>query len=80
MNRGELIGWIKNRAVEYRKIAAGSVARNQHMNALGGRCRLTQGEVDALLTDFVNYCGVHQGVDYAMYAEDFAKDASDSVR
>lgn len=80
MNRGELIGWIKDRAVEYRKVATNSVARNHHMNALGGHCRLTQDEVDALLTDFVNYCGVRQGVDYAMYTEDFAKDAGDSVR
>lgn len=76
MNRGELIGWVKDRAVEYREKAKDSVERNSHMNDLGGECRLTQTEVDALLTDFVNYCGVHQGVDYAMYASDLADEAS----
>lgn len=74
MNRGQLITWIKNRAVSYRKNAIESIQRNRHMNNLGGRCKLNQDEVDALLTDFINYCGVQQGIDYAMYARDLATD------
>lgn len=80
MTRGQLIDWIKSRAVEYRGKATASVKRNRHMNDLGGECRLTQSEVDALLTDFVNFCGIHQGIDYAMYASDLAsEDESVSV-
>ena len=74
MNSGELIEWVKNRSVEYREVAADSIKRNQHMNHLGGQCRLTQDEIDAILTDFVNYCGSHQGIDYAMYTRDMKND------
>ena len=77
MNRGELIEWIKNRAVEYRKDAVASINRNSHMNLLNGRCKLTQDEIDALLTDFVNSCGAQQGLDYGMYAIDLATDKGD---
>ena len=76
MNRGELIGWVKNRAVEYRDQSVDSIKRNSHMNDLGGECRLTQTEVDALLTDFVNFCGVHQGIDYGMHATNLADESS----
>lgn len=75
MLRGQLIDFIKDRAVEYRAGASDSLIRNSHMNNLGGECRLTQDEIDALLTDFVNFCGVHQCIDYAMYASDLSKES-----
>lgn len=75
--RGEAIAWIKNRAVEYRKIAVDSINRNDHMNSMDGKCRLTQDEVDAMLTDFVNYCGAQLCLDYGMYTKDLAEDAGD---
>lgn len=70
----DLIEWIRCRAVDYRLKAVASINRNSHMNQLNGMCRMNQFEVDAVLADFVNFCGSHQGIDYAMYASDLKSD------
>jgi hypothetical protein len=44
------------------------------MNAIDGKCRLTQDEIDAVLTDYINYVAFHFGIDYGMYAKDLASD------
>lgn len=73
MLAGEFVKMVDTIARRYRDGAIESVKRNSHMNALGGECRLTQDEIDAVLTDFVNYLASCQGMDYGMYASDFAK-------
>lgn len=70
MNRGELVEWIAERAKEFRPDAIPSINRNSHMNALAGKCEITQPEADALLVSFVNFCGLYLGIDYAMYTVD----------
>ena len=65
--------WLEKRAIEYRKNAVDSINRNRHMNTLGGKCSLSQQEIDALLTDFINACGVNQEIDFALYTKDLEK-------
>lgn len=36
---------------------------------------IEQDVIDALLTDFVNFCGVNQCLDYAMYARDLVRES-----
>jgi hypothetical protein len=74
MRSGELIQLLEKRAKEYRVDAVPSIDRNSHMNAIGGECRLTQDEIDAVLTDYINYVAFHFGIDYGMYARDLASD------
>jgi hypothetical protein len=70
MTKGELINWIKDMAVDYSSQAVESVNRNKHMNSFDGKFKLPQDKIDALLVDFINYCAMGQGMDYAMYARD----------
>lgn len=60
---------LKKNAVEYRESANASVQRNNHMNNSTG-AEVPQEDIDALLVDFINYVGVKQGVDYALYTSD----------
>jgi len=66
VTRSQLINWIMDRTVEYRKKCKDSVERNSRMNNLKGRLDINQDEIDAILVDFVNYCGNHQGLDYGL--------------
>ena len=73
MTKTELLDWIKDRATEYRAGAAASLGRNMHMFApfaLGEDCSLQQDDIDAVLTDFINFCGTHQGIDFNLRASD----------
>ena len=79
MNRGEFLDLLTKFAQDYRERAVASVSRNKHMNELGGQCDLSQDEVDALLTDFINFIGVTQGVDYGLYASDLKKKLRDET-
>lgn len=74
MTKAELLKFIEKRAKEYRKDCIDSINRNKHMNELRGEFSLDQNSIDAILTDFVNYIGIHQGIDYAMYTEDLRKE------
>lgn len=66
----QLLEYMAKMAKEYRKDCVNSINRNQHMNELGGKFDLEQNAIDAILVDFINKIGIHQGVDYAMYSKD----------
>jgi hypothetical protein len=74
MTKIDLLQYLTKMAKEYRKDCVNSVNRNKHMNELCGNFTLDQNSIDAILTDFVNKIGMHQGVDYAMYTEDLRKE------
>jgi hypothetical protein len=67
--KGDLLRYIDARACAYRATAIESITRNAHMNHFRGHA-ISQEAVDAILVDFVNHIGIHQGLDYAMYVKD----------
>jgi len=71
MNKIHLLEMLTNNAREYRMTANESVKRNSHMNSSTGTA-IDQKDVDAMLTDFVNFVANKQGVDYGLYATDLA--------
>lgn len=70
--KGDLLRYLDQCVCEYHIEAAASVARNSHMNRLQGQL-VPQDIIDAVLVDFVNWVGTHQGIDYAMYTRDLKK-------
>jgi len=46
-----------------------SLKRNQHMNNYEGE-DVNDETIKAILVDFINFIGMKQGVDYAMYTRD----------
>ena len=70
--KGDLLRYLDHCACEYHKEAAKSVARNDHMNTLKG-VSVPQDIIDAVVVDFVNWVGTHQGLDYAMYTKHLKK-------
>ena len=70
MNRGELVLLISEYAKKY---CSGnvleSVSRNYHMNNYSGE-PVSKETIDAIIVDFVNFIGMQQGIDLAMYTED----------
>jgi hypothetical protein len=70
MTRGDLVFLIADYAKQYRKAGVlESVARNRHMNQYEGE-QVSPQTIDAILVDFVNFVGVKQGIDLAMYTSD----------
>lgn len=67
MTKIELLEMLKNCAIKYRQ-DTNSVSRNKHLTNLSEEP--PQEIKDAVLTDFINYVGMFQGVDYALAAED----------
>ena len=67
MTRIELLEMLKNCAIKYRQ-DTNSVSRNKHLTNLSEEP--SQEIKDAVLTDFINYVGMFQGVDYALAVED----------
>ncbi len=84
MTRGEFLNALTEEAKKYRKKSLSSIAQNGHMNDLSMKDisklnkdkKFTQRVVDALLVDFINFVGVGQGIDYALYTEHL----DDSIR
>ena len=74
MNKIELLEMITKNAKDYRGTAIESVARNNHMNEATGNS-VDQKDIDAILVDFINYVGVKQGIDFALYATDLTNNA-----
>ena len=70
MNRGELVLLISEYAKKY---CSGdvleSISRNHHMNEYSGES-VSKETIDAIIVDFVNFIGMQQGIDLAMYTED----------
>ena len=70
MNRGELVLLISQYAKKY--CLGGvleSVSRNHHMNKYSGEL-VSKETIDAIIVDFVNFIGMQQGIDLAMYTDD----------
>lgn len=63
MTKIELLEMLKKCAIEYRK-DKNSVSRNQHLTMLSEEP--SENIKDAILTDFINYVGMKQCVDYAL--------------
>lgn len=61
-------------AKEYNKQAQESVTRNSHMNELNTGDVLNPKHTEAVLVDFINFVGVHQGIDLALYTSDIKPD------
>lgn len=74
MTKIELLEMMTKNAKDYRSTAMESVARNSHMNDATGSA-IDQKDIDAILTDFINYVGVKQCVDFALYATDLINNA-----
>ncbi len=72
MPKIEYLTIATNFAKDYRKDAMESIKRNNHMNSATGR-EIAQADIDALLVDFINFIGVRNGVDYALYTSDLEK-------
>jgi hypothetical protein len=69
MLRGELMTFLVNRAKDYRREGIfESITRNSHTNKFDGV--FNESLADAVLVDFVNYLGLTQGIDLALYTED----------
>lgn len=69
MNKIDLLNMLTAYVKEYAPDANNSIKRNNHMNNNTGNVIL-QNDIDALLVDFVNFVGMKQGVDYALYTSD----------
>ena len=70
--KGDLLRYLDKCACEYAPKAIVSIQRNTHMNDYVDQ-PISQEAVDAILVDFVNWVGVHQGLDYGMYTKDLEK-------
>jgi hypothetical protein len=70
MTKLELLEYLTLLATKYRKDCSSSINRNNHMNDLKENVYVEQNVVDAILTDFINYIGVKEHVDYGLYTKD----------
>jgi hypothetical protein len=70
MNAPELINLLTTRAKSYRPDATHSILRNDHMNELDVHSLPSERQIDAVLTDFINYVGSQCGMDVGLYTED----------
>ncbi len=75
MTKLELLQMLEKQAREFR-IDRGSFKRNAHMLKID--YAPLPDEVDAVLVGFINYVGICQGIDYALYASDLAKPLPDN--
>ena len=69
MNKLTFLKNVTFYAQAYRTKANESIVRNKHMHNATGEA-IKQDDIDALLVDFVNFMGMDQGIDYALYASD----------
>lgn len=66
----ELLELMKKLAIRYRTEANASIVRNRRMNDRSTTSDIPQEDIDAILTDFINFVGVRNGVDYGLYSSD----------
>ena len=69
MNKIQLLDMLTRDAIVYRKNVPESLRRNCHMNEYNDE-PIPQNVTDAILVDFINFIGMRQGVDYALYTKD----------
>lgn len=72
MTKIEYLETLTKFAKDYRIKAMSSIERNAHMNCHTG-AEISQDNIDALLVDFINFIGVRNGIDYALYTSDLSK-------
>jgi hypothetical protein len=70
LTSGELLSLLTNFAKDYVPTAVGSVIRNNHMNDLPEKAKVSQKVVDAVVVDFINFIGNRYCVDYGLYTKD----------
>lgn len=69
MTKGKLMKMLCRCAKDYHKDTLNSITRNDHMNDYDG-FYVSQATIDAIIVDFVNFVGVWQGIDLALYTRD----------
>ena len=69
MTRGELLDFLTERAKEFRKDRL-QISRNVHLTGIDENILPTSDQIDGILVAFVNYVGIHQGIDYALSYKD----------
>lgn len=75
MLKRDLLEMLTNDAKKYVAQAQESVIRNRHMNELDEGVEISQQHIEAVVVDFVNYVGMNQCVDWALYTKDLLHDA-----
>ncbi len=75
VTKADLYDMLIDYAKKYRLHANESLMRNQHMhmNYNPGIINIPQPEIDAILTDYINFVAFKQCCDLALYSEDLAK-------
>jgi hypothetical protein len=73
VTKGEMLDVLSKYAHTYAQSARETLGRNSHMHRLSEPeiNALSDEQVRAILNDYINYVGVRQGVDWAMYTKDF---------
>ena len=70
----ELYTLLIDDAKEYRIKAKASIKRNKHMNDLDGKIKFSQKDIDAILTDYINFVAARRCCDLALYTKDLKGD------
>lgn len=73
MTRGELLEFLTKRAKEFRKDKL-QISRNVHLTGIDENILPTSDQIDGILVAFINYVGIHQGINYALSFKDFEKE------
>jgi len=73
MTVGQLLKTLSIYAKDYSEVAGESIKRNGHMNNFPADREVDKLLVDAAIVDFINYIGMRNCVDYAMYTSDLEK-------
>ena len=64
----DLMNYLTERVRDYAPDCQASILRNSHMNELEKNCFTANlKEIEAILVDFINYIGTHQGLDWGLY-------------
>ena len=72
MTRGELLEFLTERAKEFRKCES-FIYKNEHLTGINEQEMPRAFQIDGTLVAFINYIGMHQGIDYALSVEDLNK-------
>lgn len=73
LSKGEFLKMIDEGAVRYKKSGIlKSIERSRHMNKFRAYASYDEDLADAILVDFINFLGLFQGLDYAIYTKDLS--------
>jgi hypothetical protein len=72
MTRGELLEFLTARAKEFRNDTT-AICRNEHLTGINEQEMPRAFQIDGTLVAFINYIGMHQGIDYALSVKDLNK-------